>query len=119
MVGLLCRSPETFSAVLKSLFSSKDDREQGRGCKLGGASQIHLHLTELTQAWRSAWRQERRFIVLPGARSAASARDPGGVLSTLLTLAGGGFFLFSDKEGRLGQVMQIAPALISRKQPEF
>lgn len=53
------------------------------------------------------------------ARSAASARDPGGVLSTLLTLAGGGFFLFSDKEGRLGQVMHIAPALISRKQPEF
>ena len=104
--------------MLKSLFSSKDDREQGRECKLGGASQIHLHLTELTQAWRSSWRQER-FIVLPGAGSAASTRDPGGVLSTLLTLAGGGFFLFSDKEGRLGQVMHIAPALISRKQPEF
>lgn len=30
-VGVLCRSPEAFSAVLKSLFSSKDDREQGRG----------------------------------------------------------------------------------------
>lgn len=108
--------------MLKSLFSSKDDREQGRGCKLGGASQTYLHLTELTQAWRSSWRQERRFIVLPGVGSAASARDPGGVLSTLLTLAvcvWGGFFLFSDKEGRLGQVMLIAPALISRRQPEF
>lgn len=106
--------------MLKSLFSSKDDREQGRGCKLGGASQTYLHLTELTQAWRSSWRQER-FIVLPGAGSAASTRDPGGVLSTLLTLAVcvGGFFLFSDKEGRLGQVRHIAPALISGKQPEF
>lgn len=43
------------------------------GCKLGGASQTYLHLTELTQAWRSSWRQERRFIVLPGVGSAVSA----------------------------------------------
>ena len=30
-MGVLCRSPDAFSAVLKSLFLSKDDREQGRG----------------------------------------------------------------------------------------
>ena len=81
MVGLLCRSPEAFSAVLKSLFSSKDDREQGRECKLGGASQIHLHLTELTQAWRSSWRQERRFIVLPGVLPAPGTLEGSFLLS--------------------------------------
>ena len=58
-------------------------------------------------------------MVLPGAGSAASTRDPGGVLSTLLTLAvcvGGSFCLVIRRGGldRLGTLLQLSSPGSSR-----
>ena len=43
------RSPDAFSAGLKFLFSSRDDREQGMGVSWDGVSRTKLHLTEMTR----------------------------------------------------------------------